>query len=204
MKRYFDLLSAILLVTLSLPILLIVALLVKIKLGSPVIFKQQRPGLNESPFYLYKFRTMTDQRDGKGNLLPDHIRLTSFGQFLRKCSLDELPQLVNVMKGDLSLVGPRPLLMEYLPLYTKEQAKRHRVRPGITGWAQVNGRNTITWEEKFKLDVWYVENRTFLLDIKILFLTLLKVIKSEGVNQANHVTMEGFKGTKANTKEGHI
>ena len=139
MKRCFDLFSFILLFTLSIPILLIVALLVKIKLGSPVIFKQQRPGLNERPFYLYKFRTMTDQRDQQGNLLPDHIRLTSFGQFLRKFSLDELPQLINVMKGDLSLVGPRPLLMEYLPLYTKEQAKRHQVRPGITGWAQVNG-----------------------------------------------------------------
>ena len=136
--------------------------------------------------------------------MPDHIRLTPFGQFLRKFSLDELPQLINVIKGDLSLVGPRPLLMEYLPLYTKEQAKRHRVRPGMTGWAQVNGRNAITWEEKFKLDVWYVENRSFLLDIKILFLTFLKVIQSEGINQANHVTMESFKGTKAETKEGHI
>ena len=197
MKRCFDLFSSILLFTLSFPILLIVALLVKVKLGSPVIFKQKRPGLNEKPFYLYKFRTMTDQRDQQGNLLPDHIRLTSFGKFLRKYSLDELPQLINVMKGDLSLVGPRPLLMEYLPLYTKEQAKRHQVRPGITGWAQVNGRNAITWEEKFKFDVWYVENQTFLLDIKILFLTFLKVIKSEGINQSNHVTMESFKGTKA-------
>ena len=204
MKRCFDLLSSILLVTLLSLILLIVALLVKIKLGSPVIFKQQRPGLHEKPFYLYKFRTMTDQRDHQGNLLPDHIRLTPFGQFLRKLSLDELPQLINVIKGDLSLVGPRPLLMEYLPLYTKEQAKRHRVRPGMTGWAQVNGRNAITWEEKFKLDVWYVENRSFLLDIKILLLTFLKVIQSEGINQTNHVTMESFKGTKAETKEGHI
>ena len=204
MKRCFDLLSSILLVTLLSLILLLVALLVKIKLGSPVIFKQQRPGLHEKPFYLYKFRTMTDQRDHQGNLLPDHIRLTPFGQFLRKLSLDELPQLINVIKGDLSLVGPRPLLMEYLPLYTKEQAKRHRVRPGMTGWAQVNGRNAITWEEKFKLDVWYVENRSFLLDIKILLLTFLKVIQSEGINQTNHVTMESFKGTKVETKEGHI
>lgn len=204
MKRCFDFISSIIIFTLSIPILIIVAILVKVKLGSPVIFKQKRPGLHEKPFYLYKFRTMTDQRDTLGNLLPDHIRLTPFGQWLRKFSLDELPQLMNVIKGDLSLVGPRPLLMEYLLLYTKEQTKRHQVRPGMTGWAQVNGRNAITWEEKFKLDVWYVENRTFLLDIKILFLTFLKVIKSEGINQANHVTTETFKGSKVDKKEGHI
>ena len=143
--------------------------------------KQQRPGLNGNPFHVYKFRTMKDERDSNGELLPDHIRLTSFGRFLRKYSLDELPQLFNVVKGDISLVGPRPLLMEYLPLYTKEQAKRHDVRPGVTGWAQVNGRNAIEWEEKFKLDVWYVENQSFLLDIKILYLTIFKVLKSEGI-----------------------
>ncbi|WP_338449840.1 sugar transferase [Niallia oryzisoli] len=204
MKRCFDLISSIILFTLAIPILFIVAILVKVKLGSPVIFKQQRPGLNEKLFYLYKFRTMTDQRDSQGRMLPDDIRLTPFGKLLRKFSLDELPQLMNVIKGDLSLVGPRPLLMEYLPLYTKEQAKRHQVRPGMTGWAQVNGRNAITWEEKFKLDVWYVENRTFFLDIKILLLTFLKVIKSEGINQANHVTTETFKGSKVDKKEGHI
>ncbi|MCQ6275284.1 sugar transferase [Bacillus sp. V3B] len=196
MKRCFDLFSSITLFILAIPILLIVAILVKIKLGSPVIFKQKRPGLHEKPFYLYKFRTMTDQRDQQGNPLPDHVRLTSFGKFLRKYSLDELPQLINVIKGDLSLVGPRPLLMEYLPLYTEEQAKRNQVRPGITGWAQINGRNAITWEEKFKLDVWYVENYSLLLDIKILFLTFMKVAKSEGISQANHVTMESFKGNK--------
>lgn len=139
---------------------------------------------------------MTDARDNKGQLLPDHIRLTSFGKFLRKYSLDELPQLINVVKGDISLVGPRPLLMEYLPLYTKEQAQRHLVRPGITGWAQVNGRNAITWEEKFQLDVWYVKNQSFLLDIKILYLTVIKVFKSEGINQEGHVTMQKFYGTK--------
>ena len=194
MKRCFDLFCANLLFILSIPILLIVALLVKVKLGSPVIFKQQRPGLNEIPFYLYKFRTMTDQRDFQGNLLPDHIRLTSFGKFLRKYSLDEIPQLINVIKGDLSLVGPRPLLMEYLPLYTDEQAKRHLVRPGITGWAQVNGRNAITWEEKFKLDVWYVENQSVLLDIKILYLTFFKVIKSEGIQNRTTPLCQLLKG----------
>ena len=145
---------------------------------------------------------MTDERDSKGQLLPDHIRLTSFGRFLRKYSLDELPQLLNVVKGDISLVGPRPLLMEYLPLYTEEQAKRHNVRPGITGWAQVNGRNAIAWEDKFKLDVWYVENQSFLLDMKILFLTIIKVFKSEGINQDGHVTMEKFYGTKSSVKRG--
>jgi sugar transferase EpsL len=190
--------------TLSIPIQLVVALLVRIKLGSPIIFKQVRPGLYEKTFYLYKFRSMTDQRDSEGNLLPDHLRITEFGQFLRKYSLDELPQLINVIKGELSLVGPRPLLKEYLPLYTKEQAKRHLVRPGITGWAQINGRNEITWEDKFKMDVWYVENQSFLLDLKILFFTAGKVIKSEGINQTNHVTTEGFKGTKMGIKEGQL
>lgn len=171
-------------------------MLVRVKLGSPILFKQQRPGLNGEPFQLYKFRTMTDKRDSAGQLLTDHERLTSFGRFLRKYSIDELPQLINVIKGDLSLVGPRPLLMEYLPLYTKEQTKRHLVKPGITGWAQVNGRNAISWDEKFKLDVWYVENHTFLLDVKILFLTFWKVATSEGVNQSTNVTMESFKGSK--------
>src|SRR4051794_36302523 len=167
LKRLFDFLVSLVLLGGFSPIFFLFALLVRIKLGSPIIFKQQRPGLAEKPFYLYKLRTMTDKRDHKGQLLPDYKRLTPFGQFLRKYSLDEYPQLINVIKGDISLVGPRPLLMEYLPLYTKEQSIRHDVRPGITGWAQVNGRNAISWEEKFELDVWYVNNRTFLLDLKI-------------------------------------
>ncbi|MBE7101566.1 sugar transferase [Bacillus cereus] len=194
MKRLFDLLvSFSLLLILSLPIL-IVAILVRVKLGSPIIFKQQRPGLYEKTFHLYKFRTMTDARDNNGELLPDQIRLTSFGKILRKYSLDELPQLINVVKGNISLVGPRPLLMGYLPLYSNEQAKRHHVKPGITGWAQVNGRNSISWDEKFKLDVWYVENQSFLLDLKILYLTFSKVLKSEGITNDKHVTMPVFKG----------
>lgn len=196
MKRLFDLSAAVLLLLLFAPIIAAVAVLVRFKLGGPIVFKQQRPGLQGKPFELYKFRTMTDERDREGNLLPDYIRLTSFGLFLRKFSLDELLQLVNVVKGDLSLVGPRPLLMDYLPLYTEEQAKRHLVRPGITGWAQVNGRNALTWEQKFELDVWYVENRSFLLDLRILLLTVFKVLNSEGIHQANHVTMERFTGSK--------
>ncbi|OCT11035.1 sugar transferase [Paenibacillus pectinilyticus] len=195
MKRLFDLLVAIPLLLLFLPIMGVVALLIKLKLGSPIIFKQQRPGLHEKPILLLKLRSMTDERDSEGNLLPDAIRLTPFGQFLRKYSLDEFLQLVNVIKGDLSLVGPRPLLMDYLPLYTEEQAKRHLVRPGITGWAQVHGRNAISWEEKFKLDIWYVENRSFMLDLKILAMTVGKVLKSEGVSHGNHVTMEKFSGS---------
>lgn len=194
MKRLFDLLVSITLLLLFTPIIAIVAVLVRWKLGSSIIFKQQRPGLYGKPFYVYKFRTMSDARDSYGNVLPDYRRLTLFGQFLRKYSLDELLQLVNVIKGDLSLVGPRPLLMDYLPLYTEEQAKRHLVRPGITGWAQVNGRNAISWEEKFRLDIWYVENHNILLDVKILFLTLFKVLKSEGIHQENHITMEKFTG----------
>jgi sugar transferase EpsL len=182
--------------------MLVTAILVRYKLGSPVLFKQQRPGLHGKPFYLYKFRTMTEERDENGELLPDHLRLTPFGQFLRKYSLDELPQLFNVLKGDISLVGPRPLLMEYLELYTPEQARRHEVKPGITGWAQVNGRNAISWEEKFKLDVWYVDNRSFWLDLRILFLTVIKVFKLEGINHAGHVTMKKFTGTKNTKKSG--
>lgn len=203
MKRLFDLLISLSLFIILFSIIISVAILVRLKLGSPILFKQQRPGLHGKPFYVYKFRTMTDARDSNGQLLPDHIRLTSFGRFLRKYSLDEWPQLVNVMKGNISLVGPRPLLMEYLPLYTEQQAKRHDVRPGITGWAQVNGRNAITWEEKFKLDVWYVENRSILLDMKILLLTAIKVFKSEGINQDGHVTMDKFNGSKPFVKRGN-
>lgn len=195
MKRLFDLLVAISVLLLASWFMVLLALLVRWKLGSPVLFKQQRPGLHGKPFYLYKFRTMTDARDDKGDLLPDDIRLTAFGQFLRKYSLDELTQLFNVIKGDLSLVGPRPLLMDYLPLYTDEQNKRHRVKPGMTGWAQINGRNGITWAEKFKLDVWYVDHYSFALDLKILALTFIKVVKSEGISHVNHATMERFSGS---------
>jgi sugar transferase EpsL len=203
MKRLLDLISCILLLILLSPIILFTAMFVKVKLGAPVLFKQKRPGLYGKPFYLYKFRTMTDGRDRNGNLLSDKLRLTPAGQFLRKYSLDELPQLINVLKGELSLVGPRPLLMEYLPLYTKEQAKRHLVKPGITGLSQISGRNTISWEEKFKLDVWYVQNQSFLLDLKILWRTVYKVIQTEGVTQPGNVTMEPFKGSKSIVKEGH-
>ncbi|MDN4526728.1 sugar transferase [Fictibacillus fluitans] len=200
MKRTLDLTMAILLLMGLSPIIVITILLVKIKIGSPVLFRQQRPGLYGKPFYLYKFRTMTNEKDGNGNLLPDHLRLTQTGRFLRKYSLDELLQLINVLKGELSLVGPRPLLMDYLPLYTPEQAKRHLVKPGITGWAQINGRNAIEWEEKFTLDVWYVEHQSFWLDLKILWLTFFKVVNSEGVNHSPMVTMEAFKGSQ-HTKE---
>ncbi|CAM4224238.1 sugar transferase [Bacillus luti] len=194
MKRLFDILISLLLLVCFFYVILLVAVLVKFKIGSPILFKQQRPGIHGQPFYLYKFRTMTDDRDSNGKLLSDYARLTKVGKFLRKYSLDELPQLINVLKGQLSLVGPRPLLMEYLPLYSQEQAKRHNVRPGITGWAQINGRNSISWEEKFKLDVWYVENQSFLLDLKILYLTFSKVLKSEGITNNKHVTMPIFKG----------
>ena len=196
MKRIFDILVAVILLILLAPLLVLTTVMIRLKLGAPVLFKQQRPGLHAKPFYLYKFRTMTDERDDNGNLLPDGVRLTSFGQFLRRFSLDEFPQLINVIKGDISLVGPRPLLMEYLPLYTPEQARRHQVKPGISGWAQVNGRNAISWEEKFALDVWYVDNRSFWLDIKILWLTFMKVIKSEGISQQGQATMEKFRGVE--------
>ncbi|MEH7151674.1 sugar transferase [Bacillus thuringiensis] len=198
MKRMFDFtIATIGVLILAIP-MGIIAALVRIKLGSRVIFKQQRPGLHGKPFYLYKFRTMTDEKDEQGNLHSDYLRLTSFGKFLRKLSLDELPQLINVMKGDISLIGPRPLLMEYLSLYTPEQDRRHDVRPGITGWAQVNGRNAISWEEKFELDVWYVDHQSFWLDMKIIFLTIVKVFKSEGISQKGHVTIERFTGGNSN------
>ncbi|CAM3962947.1 sugar transferase [Lederbergia lenta] len=203
MKRLLDIICSIFLLILFFPLLLITGLLIKVILGGPILFKQQRPGLLARPFYLYKFRTMTDHRDQQGNLLPDKLRLTAFGVFLRKSSLDELPQLINVIKGDLSLVGPRPLLMDYLPLYTEEQSKRHLVRPGITGWAQVNGRNAISWERKFELDIWYVQHQSLLLDLKILLLTIKKVILSVGINQPGSTTMESFTGTKSTVKEGH-
>ena len=178
------------------PVLLLIGLLVRLRLGSPVLFRQVRPGLHGEPFFTYKFRTMTDERDADGKLFPDKQRLTRFGKFLRSTSLDELPELMNVLKGEMSLVGPRPLLMEYLPLYSPEQARRHMVRPGITGWAQVNGRNAIEWEDKFRLDVWYVENRSFRLDLKILWMTLIKVFRREGISRDGHATMPFFKGTR--------
>jgi len=164
-------------------------------MGTPILFKQQRPGLHGRLFFLYKFRTMNDQTNRKGQLLPDQERLTSFGSLLRKYSIDELPQLINVIKGNMSLVGPRPLLKEYLPLYTVDQNVRHQVRPGITGWAQINGRNAISWEEKFKLDIWYVENQTIWLDIKILCKTITKVFKKDDITQVGHVSTEKFTGT---------
>ncbi len=195
MKRFFDLVLAISAFLLLFPVIALLTLLVRMKLGSPVFFCQIRPGKNCIPFAMYKFRTMTDDRDNLGNLLPDEDRLTSFGKFLRASSLDELPGLFNVIKGNMSLVGPRPLLMEYLPLYSADQARRHEVSPGITGWAQVNGRNAISWEDKFKLDVWYVDNRSLWLDMKILWLTILRVVRRSGISQDGHVTMEKFRGT---------
>jgi lipopolysaccharide/colanic/teichoic acid biosynthesis glycosyltransferase len=196
MKRIFDLLLASLALLLLCVTLLFLIWQIRRKLGSPVFFFQTRPGLRGLPFKLVKFRTMTDTRGPDGQLLPDADRLTSFGRFLRASSLDELPQLLNVLKGDMSLVGPRPLLMEYLPLYSPKQARRHDVRPGITGWAQVNGRNALSWDDKFKLDVWYVDNQTLWLDIKILWLTVRKVMVSEGISAVGEATMSKFTGGK--------
>nr|WP_313098437.1 sugar transferase [Moraxella sp. CTOTU48717] len=196
LKRAFDIAaSASALVILS-PVLAITAYKVKKNLGSPVLFRQTRPGLHGKPFEMVKFRTMKNATDKEGNALPDSERLTEFGKKLRASSLDELPELWNVLKGDMSLVGPRPLLMEYLPLYSAEQAKRHNVRPGVTGYAQVNGRNSLGWEEKFKLDTWYVEHQSFLLDIKILLKTVEKVIKKDDINSPTDATMEKFEGSK--------
>lgn len=195
MKRIFDFLVALFALLTLLPVVIVVALLIRFKLGSPILFTQERPGLNGTVFKMMKFRTMLDGKDKHGNLLPDHERMTKFGAFLRSTSLDELPGLFNVLKGDMSLVGPRPLLVQYLPLYNNEQARRHNVRPGITGWAQVNGRNAISWEDKFMLDVWYVDNQSFWLDIKILFLTVKKVFVREGISADGHVTIEPFKGS---------
>jgi lipopolysaccharide/colanic/teichoic acid biosynthesis glycosyltransferase len=194
LKRTVDLALSIIGLFSLMPLYFVVILMVRIKLGSPIFFKQPRPGLNGKIFYIYKFRTMTNECDQNGILLADKSRITKFGQFLRSTSLDELPGLVSVLKGNMSLVGPRPLLVEYLPLYSQTQARRHEVRPGITGWAQVNGRNQIGWEEKFELDVWYVSNLSFMLDIKILCLTLKKVLIQDGISHNNHVTMDKFKG----------
>jgi lipopolysaccharide/colanic/teichoic acid biosynthesis glycosyltransferase len=196
MKRIFDVLVVIFALMILSPIILILYLLIAINMGRPVIFKQTRPGLNAKPFDMIKFRTMKEAYDENGDPLPDDQRMTRFGSFLRSSSLDELPGLWCVLKGDMSLVGPRPLLMEYVPLYSEEQARRHDVKPGITGWAQVNGRNAISWEEKFKLDTWYVDNQSFWLDIKILFLTVKKVFVREGISAEGEVTMSKFTGTK--------
>jgi len=195
-KRLLDLCLTCLVLILLSPLMLLIALLVRIRLGSPVLFKQQRPGYLGKPFFIYKFRTMTDDRDAQGNLLPDAERLTHFGRFLRSASLDELPELFNVLRGEMSLVGPRPLLMQYLERYSPEQARRHNMLPGITGWAQINGRNALSWEDKFRLDVWYVDHWSFWLDVKILFLTLVKVLKREGINQPGCATAEEFMGNE--------
>ena len=194
MKRTFDLVVTFFGLLLLLPVITLTALILISNLGLPIFFKQSRPGLNRKIFNIYKFRTMTNECDKDGILLSDEARLTKFGKFLRSTSLDELPSLWNVLKSDMSLVGPRPLLLEYLPLYSTQQARRHEVKPGITGWAQVNGRNAITWGEKFDLDVWYVDNQSIWLDIKILWLTVKKVIMRDGINQVGQSTMESFKG----------
>lgn len=195
-KRILDIIIASIALVLLFPIYLYVAYKVRKNLGSPVVFRQIRPGLHGKPFEMIKFRTMTDERDAEGNLLPNEQRLSKFGKMLRATSLDEMPELWNVIKGDMSIVGPRPLLMDYLPLYNEEQAKRHNVRPGMTGHAQVNGRNSISWEEKFKLDTWYVENQSIWLDFKIMFQTVKKVLVKEGINQTEEVTMTRFMGNK--------
>jgi len=191
-KRVFDFVCSLLALIVLSPVLLITAILVRIKLGTPVIFKQKRPGLNEKIFTLYKFRTMTDQKDEQGNLLPDEVRLTKFGKMLRSTSLDELPELWNILKGDMSVVGPRPLLVEYLPLYDDDQKRRHDVRPGLTGLAQVNGRNSITWEEKFEYDLRYISKVNFFIDIKIIVKTIINVFRRKGINNSDNISMPRF------------
>jgi len=191
-KRPFDFMVALMALLVLYPFLIVIAVLVRFKLGSPILFKQERPGLYGQPFMIMKFRTMTDGRDKNGQLLPDEKRLTPFGKLLRSTSLDELPELINVLRGDMSLVGPRPLLMQYLDRYSPEQARRHEVRPGITGWAQINGRNAISWEDRFKLDVWYVDHISPWVDFKILIMTVSKVINREGISEEGHATMTEF------------
>lgn len=194
-KRILDIISSLLAIIILSPLLAVTAVLVKTKLGSPVLFKQERPGKDEKIFTLMKFRTMTDERDENGELLPDEIRLTKFGKFLRSTSIDELPELFNILKGDMSVIGPRPLLVEYIPRYNEHQHRRHEVRPGLSGWAQVNGRNTVSWEDKFDMDVHYVDNYSFAMDVKILFMTVLNVLKKEGISSETSATMEVFMGT---------
>ena len=195
LKRLLDITAVLLATPLVLPVVVFLAVAVRRRLGQPVLFRQTRPGRDGQPFELVKFRTMTDARDGNGNLLDDAERMTPFGRWLRASSLDELPELWNVLRGDMSLVGPRPLLMEYLPLYTPEQARRHEVRPGLTGWTQVKGRNALDWEEKFRLDVWYVDNRSLWLDIRILALTIVQVLRRDGISAAGHDTAPKFTGS---------
>ena len=197
-KRLLDLILIIPSIIILLPLIIFIGLLIYIKISAPVFFRQVRPGLHGRPFVIYKFRTMTNESYENGELLPDTERLTTFGKFLRSTSLDELPELLNVLKGDMSLVGPRPLLMKYLDRYTPEQARRHEVKPGLTGWAQVNGRNAIMWEDKFKLDVWYVDNQSLGLDLKIMALTLWKILIREGINHPGHTTMEEYMGAREN------
>lgn len=194
-KRILDIISSLLAIIILSPLLAVTAVLVKTKLGSPVLFKQERPGKDEKIFTLMKFRTMTDERDENGELLPDEVRLTKFGKFLRSTSIDELPELFNILKGDMSVIGPRPLLVEYIPRYNEHQHRRHEVRPGLSGWAQVNGRNTVSWEDKFDMDVHYVDNYSFAMDVKILLMTVLNVIKKEGISSETSATMEVFMGT---------
>jgi len=193
-KRLFDIAAAVCVLTLVWPVMLMEWAIIMAAMGSPALFRQTRPGYRGKPFVMYKFRTMNDRRDEKGELAPDHARLTPVGRLIRRLSLDEMPQLFNVLKGDMSIVGPRPLLMEYLPLYSPEQARRHEVRPGITGWAQINGRNEQTWAERFRLDVWYVDNHSLALDLKILWRTIGKALSGEGVNQEGSATRDKFKG----------
>jgi len=193
-NRFFDLMIAILSLIILSPVIVLIGFFVRMKIGSPILFCQERPGLYGKPFIIYKFRTMIDEGDEDGNLLPDRERLTRLGQFLRRTSMDELPELFNVIKGEMSIVGPRPLLMQYLERYSQEQMRRHDVKPGITGWAQVNGRNAITWKDKFRLDVWYVDNQSLWLDLKITGLTVWKILKREGINQPGQATAEEFKG----------
>lgn len=195
LKRFLDITLATFALFLSFPFLVILALAIKVNLGSPVLFRQTRPGLRGAPFNLIKFRTMRDIQDATGASLPDDLRLTRFGKFLRVTSLDELPELINVLKGEMSIVGPRPLLMQYLPLYSKEQARRHEMRPGLTGWAQVNGRNAISWLDKFKYDVWYIDHWNILLDVKIIFMTFSQVFAARGITEPGHVTMSEFRGS---------
>lgn len=200
-KRWMDFTLSLITILILSPVLLIVAVLVRVKLGSPVLFKQERPGRNEKVFMMYKFRTMTDERNENGELLPDSVRLTKFGKFLRSTSLDELPELFNILKGDMSIIGPRPLLVQYLPLYNQHQKRRHEVRPGLSGLAQVSGRNAISWEEKFNLDVEYVDNVSFIEDWKIILLTVKKVFAREGINSETATTMEPFRGNKKGSVE---
>ncbi len=196
MKRIFDLILTIPAYFLLSPLMMLIAVIIRLTMGKPIFFRQIRPGFQGKAFTIYKFRTMLNAYDKNGNLLPDKERLTRFGKFLRSTSLDELPELFNILKGEMSIVGPRPLLMQYLERYSPEQARRNEVRPGLTGWAQINGRNAITWEEKFRLDVWYVNNQSFRLDMKIIFMTILKVLKREGISQPGQATMEEFMGNK--------